>query len=118
MSNETTIVFGVPVPSVDPFFLVVVRFHILVGVICVVAGIAAMLNAEADRPTTLVDARARHRGDQDLRKSVHLRGLQAPSSTPSRAKALRKRLTNSSHLHSGSEGMGLIRRSSRRSTCP
>ena len=44
MSNETTIVFGVPVPSVDPFFLAVVRFHILVGIICVVAGIAAMLS--------------------------------------------------------------------------
>ena len=44
MSNETTIVFGVPVSSLDPFFLAVVRFHILVGVICVVAGIAAMLS--------------------------------------------------------------------------
>ena len=44
MSNETTIVFGVPVPSVEPFFLAVVRFHILVGIICVVAGIAAMLS--------------------------------------------------------------------------
>ena len=44
MSDETTIVFGVPVPSVDPFFLAVVRFHILVGIICVVAGIAAMLS--------------------------------------------------------------------------
>jgi uncharacterized membrane protein HdeD (DUF308 family) len=43
MSDETTIVFGVPVPSVDPFFLAVVRFHILVGITCVVAGIAAML---------------------------------------------------------------------------
>jgi hypothetical protein len=31
---------------------------------------------------------------------------------------LRKRLTNSSHARSGSEGMELIRRSSRRSTCP
>jgi len=44
MSNETTIVFGIPVPSVDPFFLAVVQFHILVGIICVVAGIAAMLS--------------------------------------------------------------------------
>jgi hypothetical protein len=44
MSNETTIVFGVPVPSVDPFFLTVVRLHILAGIICVVAGIAAMLS--------------------------------------------------------------------------
>jgi uncharacterized membrane protein HdeD (DUF308 family) len=44
MSNATTIVFGIPVPSVDPFFLAVVRFHILVGIICVIAGIAAMLS--------------------------------------------------------------------------
>ena len=44
MPGDTTIVFGVPVPSVDPVFLAVVRFHILVGIVCVVAGIAAMLS--------------------------------------------------------------------------
>ena len=44
MRNDTTIVFGVPVPSVDPIFLTVVCFHILVGVICVVAGLVAMLS--------------------------------------------------------------------------
>jgi hypothetical protein len=44
MSDETTIVFGVPVPSVDPVFLAVVRFHILVGILCVVAGVVAMLS--------------------------------------------------------------------------
>ena len=44
MPGDTTIVFGVPVPSVDPVFLAVVRFHILVGIACVVAGIAAMLS--------------------------------------------------------------------------
>ena len=43
MPGDTTIVFGVPVPSVDPVFLAVVRFHILVGIACVGAGIAAML---------------------------------------------------------------------------
>jgi uncharacterized membrane protein HdeD (DUF308 family) len=37
-------VFGVPVPSVDPVFLAVVRFHIMVGIACVAAGIAAMLS--------------------------------------------------------------------------
>ena len=31
MHGDTTYVFGVPVPSVDPIFLAVVRFHILVG---------------------------------------------------------------------------------------
>ena len=44
MPGETTNVFGVPVPSVDPIFLAVVRFHILVGVGCVVTGAMAMLS--------------------------------------------------------------------------
>lgn len=44
MSGDTTIVFGVPVPSVDPTFLAVVRFHILVGIACVGAGLIAMLS--------------------------------------------------------------------------
>ena len=43
MPGDTTNVFGVPVPSVDPIFLAVVRFHILVGVGCVAAGAIAML---------------------------------------------------------------------------
>jgi hypothetical protein len=44
VTGDTTIVFGVPVPSTDPAFLAVVRFHILVGTVCVAAGIAAMLS--------------------------------------------------------------------------
>ena len=44
MPDDTTIVFGVPVPSTDPGFLAVVRFHILVGVACVIAGLVAMLS--------------------------------------------------------------------------
>ena len=44
MSHEVTIVFGVPVPSTDPVFLTVVRLHILVGIVCVGAGIAAMFS--------------------------------------------------------------------------
>ena len=44
MPGDTTIVFGVPVPSVDPVFLALVRFHILVGIACVGAGIAVMLS--------------------------------------------------------------------------
>jgi uncharacterized membrane protein len=44
MPGDTTNVFGVPVPSADPIFLAVVRFHILVGVCCVVAGAIAMLS--------------------------------------------------------------------------
>jgi hypothetical protein len=46
MPDDITIVFGVPVPSVDPLFLAVVRFHILVGVVCVAAGASAMLSAK------------------------------------------------------------------------
>jgi hypothetical protein len=43
-SGDTTIVFGVPVPSVDPAFLAVIRFHILIGIVCVMAGAVAMLS--------------------------------------------------------------------------
>jgi uncharacterized membrane protein len=44
MPADTTIVFGIPVPSVDPVFLAVARFHIVVGVACVLAGASAMLS--------------------------------------------------------------------------
>jgi|SRR5215510_10134729 len=44
MPSDTTIVFGVPVPSADPIFIAVVRFHILVGIACVAAGAIAMLS--------------------------------------------------------------------------
>ena len=43
MPGDITIVFGLPVPSVDPIFLAVVRVHILIGFTCVVAGTVAML---------------------------------------------------------------------------
>jgi uncharacterized membrane protein len=44
MPTDTTIVFGIPVPSVDPVFLAVVHFHIVVGIACVLAGVCAMLS--------------------------------------------------------------------------
>jgi hypothetical protein len=44
MPEDMTIVFGIPVPSVDPVFLTVVRFHIVVGIVCVLAGVKAMLS--------------------------------------------------------------------------
>ena len=44
MHGDTTIVFGIPVPSVDPVFIAVVRFHILVGMGCVAAGATAMVS--------------------------------------------------------------------------
>jgi uncharacterized membrane protein len=46
MPGDTTIVFGVSVPSVDPVFIAVVRFHILVGIVCVTAGATAMLSVK------------------------------------------------------------------------
>lgn len=42
--REETIVFGIPVPSVDPVFLDVARFHIVVAIVCVLAGVIAMLS--------------------------------------------------------------------------
>ena len=42
--REETIVFGIPVPSVDPVFLDVVRFHIVAAIGCVLAGVMAMLS--------------------------------------------------------------------------
>src|SRR5262249_29130929 len=44
MHGGTTVVFGIPVPSVDPVFIAVVRFHILVGIGCAAAGAIAMLS--------------------------------------------------------------------------
>ena len=47
MSHDTTIVFGVPVSSADPVFLAVVRFHIVVGIVCVLAGVTTMLSRKS-----------------------------------------------------------------------
>ena len=44
MPHETSSVFGVPVPSADPVFLAIVRFHIGLGIVVVVAGAVAMLS--------------------------------------------------------------------------
>ena len=44
MTSDIAAVFGVPVPSVDPVFLAIVRFHIGVGIVVVVAGAIAMLS--------------------------------------------------------------------------
>ena len=44
MPHDTSIVFGVPVPSVHPVFLAIVRLHIGVGIIVVAAGAIAMLS--------------------------------------------------------------------------
>lgn len=44
--DDTTVVLGIPIPSTSPTFLAVVAFHVLVGVVCVVAGAVAMLSAK------------------------------------------------------------------------
>src|SRR5215475_8501271 len=41
---EETIVFGIPIPSVDTVFLDVARFHIVVAIVYVLAGVMAMLS--------------------------------------------------------------------------
>src|SRR6266849_7332017 len=44
MTGDNTIVAGIEVPSVSPVFLTVVGFHVVVGIVCVIGGILAMLS--------------------------------------------------------------------------
>src|SRR6202047_3571199 len=44
MTEGTTNVAGIEIPSTDPIFLTVVGFHILLGLACVVTGAIAMLS--------------------------------------------------------------------------
>jgi hypothetical protein len=44
MTDGTTIVAGIEIPSTDPIFLAVVGIHILLGLACVVTGAIAMLS--------------------------------------------------------------------------
>jgi uncharacterized membrane protein len=44
MPNESTIIFGIEIPSTSPTFLTVVGFHIAVGLAAVVAGMMAMFS--------------------------------------------------------------------------
>jgi hypothetical protein len=51
MSEETTILGGIVIPSTDPVFLaVIVGAHIPLGIACVVAGAAAMLARKGRGP--------------------------------------------------------------------
>ena len=43
-SEGTTVVLGIPIPSVDPVFLAVVGVHVLFGLAAVIAGAVAMLS--------------------------------------------------------------------------
>jgi uncharacterized membrane protein len=42
--EDTIVVAGLPIPSTSPIFLTVVGLHVLVGLLCVVAGAIAMLS--------------------------------------------------------------------------
>ena len=42
--EETTVVAGIPIPSTSPVFLTVVGLHVVLGLVCVVAGAIAMLS--------------------------------------------------------------------------
>ncbi len=42
--DATTVVAGIPIPSTSPVFLAVVGLHVLVALVCVVAGAVAMLS--------------------------------------------------------------------------
>jgi uncharacterized membrane protein len=44
MAGGTTIIAGIPIPSTDPVFLAIVGFHVLFGLVCVIAGAVAMLS--------------------------------------------------------------------------
>jgi hypothetical protein len=54
MSDRTIVVGGIPIPSNDPVFLSVLAGHVAVGLVCVVAGIVAMLSIKraGRHPTT------------------------------------------------------------------
>ena len=44
MQPETTVVAGIEIPSTSPVFLTIVGVHVLLGILCVVSGILAMLS--------------------------------------------------------------------------
>jgi uncharacterized membrane protein len=43
-SENTTVIFGIPIPSTDPVFLAVVGIHVLFGFAAVISGAVAMLS--------------------------------------------------------------------------
>lgn len=49
MTGPETIIFGIPVPSDNKLFLTIVVIHILLGIVCVVSGIVAMLGNKGGR---------------------------------------------------------------------
>jgi hypothetical protein len=43
MTDEGIVVLGIPIPSSSPVFLSIVAVHVAAGLVCTIAGIAAML---------------------------------------------------------------------------
>jgi len=43
MTDEGVVVLGIPIPSSSPMFLSIVAVHVAAGLVCTIAGIAAML---------------------------------------------------------------------------
>jgi peptidoglycan/LPS O-acetylase OafA/YrhL len=43
-ASDATIVAGIEIPSTSPIFLTIVGLHVLAGLVCVVAGVIAMLS--------------------------------------------------------------------------
>lgn len=46
MTDQGIVVLGIPIPSSSPVFLAFVVVHIVVGLVCVIAGLVAMLSAK------------------------------------------------------------------------
>lgn len=46
MPTQTTVLFGIPVPSANPLFLSVVGVHVLLGLAAVISGAVAMLSVK------------------------------------------------------------------------
>jgi uncharacterized membrane protein len=44
MTDDITVVAGIPIPSTSPIFLAIVAVHVLFGLACTVAGVIAMLS--------------------------------------------------------------------------
>jgi hypothetical protein len=43
MTDQATVILGIPIPSTSPVFLAVLLVHVLAGLVCVASGLTAML---------------------------------------------------------------------------
>lgn len=53
MHEKETIVFGMPVPSDNKVFLIIVIIHIVIGIACILSGLVAMLSKKGSRIHTV-----------------------------------------------------------------